>query len=318
MITRTLDAVVADAARVGATHHPDVLAKAEAQLLEHAGRLSAKGLARVAARLRHVLDPTQGDGIAAEEARQVGRRELHVSPTFGGMVSISGLLDPEAGAHLLDLAVRDRRPARCGRSADPARRRADALVELLGHALDAGAAPIEGGERAHIAVTVDVDSLRKHAGAAGGILDIGSLISAESTRRLACDGLILPVLLGSRGEPLDVGRATRSIPRAIRRALVARDHGCAFPGCDRPPAWCHGHHIWHWSNGGPTCLSNLVLLCPHHHRLIHHGGWDVTINPVDALPEFRAPAWVDPDRTPQRQPRDPDWAHPPQRPTQPT
>ena len=252
VITRSLDAVVADAARVGVVHDPDVLARAEVELLAQAGRLSAQGLARVAARLRHVLDPTQGDGLAGEEARQVERRELQVSPTFDGMVALTGLLDPEAGAHLLTWLSATAAPRGADDPRTPARRRADALVELLGYALDAGAAPIDGGERAHVAVTIDVDSLRKQIGCSGGVLDIGSLISAESARRIACDALILPVLLGSRGEPLDVGRATRSLPRAIRRALVARDGGCAFPGCDRPPAWCHGHHIWHWADGGPT------------------------------------------------------------------
>jgi hypothetical protein len=85
----------------------------------------------------------------------------------------------------------------------------------------------------------------------------------------------------------------------IRRALVLRDGGCAFPGCDRPPRWCDGHHVKHWADGGPTCLDNAVLVCGFHHRLLHHGGWHVRIA-ADRLPEFLPPAWIDPAQVPRR------------------
>jgi 5-methylcytosine-specific restriction endonuclease McrA len=73
--------------------------------------------------------------------------------------------------------------------------------------------------------------------------------------------------------PLTVGRSTRTVPAAIRRALVVRDRGCRFPGCDRPPAWADAHHLVHWADGGETDLENLVLLCRPHHRIVHEQGW---------------------------------------------
>jgi len=82
-----------------------------------------------------------------------------------------------------------------------------------------------------------------------------------------------------------------------RRALIARDHGCAFPGCNRPPAWTQAHHIRHWINGGTTDLANLILLCGHHHRVIHHDGWDIHIG-NDGHPWFHPPQWMDPLREP--------------------
>src|ERR687884_297937 len=87
-------------------------------------------------------------------------------------------------------------------------------------------------------------------------LDYGQLISATTTRRIACDCKLIPVVLGGDGEPLDVGRAQRSVPLGIRRTLIARDRGCAFPGCDRPPGLCEAHHIIHWAEDGVTSVAN--------------------------------------------------------------
>src|SRR5215213_6265662 len=128
------------------------------------------------------------------------------------------------------------------------------------------------------------------------VTETGVPVSAGLARRLACDATVIPMVLGSASEPLDVGRATRLIPPAIRRALIARDRGCAFPGCRRPPRWCDAHHIQHWSDGGPTSLLNLVLLCDFHHDVIHHGQWTVTI--TDGRPVFVPPAWLDRTRFP--------------------
>ena len=93
-----------------------------------------------------------------------------------------------------------------------------------------------------------------------------------------------PPSSAARGEPFDVGRAKRLVTLAIWAALVIRDRHCAFPGCDRPPLMCHAHHILHWISGGETKLDNLVLLCGHHHRVIHHSPWEVRINPDDHNP----------------------------------
>jgi hypothetical protein len=113
---------------------------------------------------------------------------------------------------------------------------------------------------------------------------------------LACDAKIIPIVLGSAGEPLDVGRATRTWPAAIRRAIEARDQGCAMPGCDRPAAWCDVHHRKHWAEGGRTCADNGVLLCERHHTLVHQDGWHIEL--VGGLPWFTPPAWIDARRTP--------------------
>src|SRR4051794_7939216 len=134
------------------------------------------------------------------------------------------------------------------------------------------------------------------------VTETGVPLSAPTARRLACDATIIPLVLGANSEPLDIGRATRLIPPAIRRALIARDRGCAFPGCRRPPRWCDAHHIKYWADGGETCLENLVLLCGHHHDLIHHSQWTVAI--ADGRPVFNPPAWLDPTGFP-RGPTDP-------------
>ncbi len=107
-------------------------------------------------------------------------------------------------------------------------------------------------------------------------------------RRLACDADLIPIALGTTGEVLDVGRLHRLVTPALWRALVCRDRHCAFPGCTRPPLMCHAHHIVHWLHGGTTKLHNLVLLCGHHHRLIHHTPWQVRIG-TDGHPEFLPP-----------------------------
>jgi hypothetical protein len=92
----------------------------------------------------------------------------------------------------------------------------------------------------------------------------------ETARRLACDASIVGVLEDAQGEPLNVGRKTRSISPALRRALNARDRGCRFPGCTHT-RYVDAHHVQHWSKGGETKLSNLVQLCRFHHRQVHEG-----------------------------------------------
>jgi hypothetical protein len=106
-------------------------------------------------------------------------------------------------------------------------------------------------------------------------LDRGPALALETIRRLGCDGTLVGVLEGRDGEPLNIGRKSRSIPPAIKRALRARDGGCRFPGCDRT-RFCDGHHVKHWADGGETRLGNLVTLCSFHHTLLHEGGFGVT------------------------------------------
>jgi 5-methylcytosine-specific restriction endonuclease McrA len=99
----------------------------------------------------------------------------------------------------------------------------------------------------------------------------GAILGPETARRLACDASVTRVVLSPESQPLDVGRRTRLIPPAIRTALVVRDRGCTYPGCDRGPQWTDAHHVRHWADGGSTSLDNLVLLCRQHHRAVHEG-----------------------------------------------
>nr|WP_254699036.1 HNH endonuclease signature motif containing protein [Rhodococcus sp. SGAir0479] len=117
-------------------------------------------------------------------------------------------------------------------------------------------------------------------------------LTIATARRLACDCHLTPVVMDD-GVPLNLGRTTRTVSKKQRRALIARDHGCAFPGCGAPPAHCEGHHIHHWADGGPTDLDNLVLLCRYHHRLLHHSHWEVQIG-ADHHPPPSTPCRGDP------------------------
>jgi hypothetical protein len=163
----------------------------------------------------------------------------------------------------------------------------------------AAAAPVDGGERPHLTVTISLRALREQVGAAelGGLADLGRL-SARQLRRIACDAKVLPMVLDADSQPLDVGRAKRTAPAGLRRGLVWRDGGCAFPTCDKPAPWTDAHHVRHWVDGGATSLANMVLLCRRHHTLIHHGEWEVRIR--DGLPEFLPPPFLDPERKPRR------------------
>ena len=129
--------------------------------------------------------------------------------------------------------------------------------------------PASTADRYQVIVHVDAESLREHSDGRCEI-EQGPSIPIETARRLACDASLLSVLENEHGEPLDVGRKTRSIPPAIRRALRSRDAGCRFPGCTHEQ-YVDAHHIEHWADGGETKLSNLVTLCRLHHRLVHEG-----------------------------------------------
>ena len=152
-------------------------------------------------------------------------------------------------------------------------RRADALAWMAERMFESGDAPALAPDRHEIVVHVEADVL---ADGRSGRCEIEhcTAIAAETARRLCCDAGIVPVVDGANGEPLSVGRRTRSIPSAVRRALASRDRGCRFPGCTATHR-LHGHHVRHWAEGGETSLDNLILLCPTHHRLVHEGGFDV-------------------------------------------
>jgi len=124
-------------------------------------------------------------------------------------------------------------------------------------------------------------------------------LAPAAVRRLACDAALIPVVLDGAGLPLDVGQAKRLVQPHQRTALIARDKGCAHPGCIAPARWTDAHHITWWQHGGDTDLHNLVLLCKRHHRMQHHGAWQVRMA-SDGRPEFIPPKWIDPDQKPLR------------------
>ncbi|KQM02903.1 HNH endonuclease [Frankia sp. CpI1-P] len=113
-------------------------------------------------------------------------------------------------------------------------------------------------------------------------------------------------MLDPASVPLDIGRSTRVVPPHLRRALAARDRGCTFPGCDRPPSWCEAHHVIHWTHSGITALHNLVLLCGHHHRQVHHDGWTILFTDT-GHPAYIPPWRIDPAQRPRQNP----YTHPP-------
>jgi hypothetical protein len=123
-------------------------------------------------------------------------------------------------------------------------------------------------------------------------------VTASTIRKIACDADIIPVLLGSEGRILDIGRTTRIFPPHIRKALNARDQGCAFPNCTIPASWCEAHHITYWSRGGPTSTDNGVLLCTHHHHLIHKEQWKIHVK--NGTPRFIPPPHIDPRQQPRQ------------------
>nr|WP_051181121.1 HNH endonuclease signature motif containing protein [Arthrobacter sp. TB 26] len=206
----------------------------------------------------------------------------------------------------------------------------DGLVGACKLALAAGTLPGAGGLRPQVMVTIDYRDLLTRLNAPGGTSDThdgtrqggtreggsgdsfqrgqvtaqtGSLlftgpVTASTVRKIACDADIIPVLLGSAGQVLDIGRATRVFPPHIRKALTVRDQGCAFPGCTIPALWCEAHHITYWSRGGTTGTDNGVLLCSHHHHVIHKEHWTIQVR--TGIPWFIPPPHLDPRQRPRR------------------
>lgn len=275
----------------------------EADLARYGRDFAPRSLRVIAQRIVATLDP---DGPEPRDDDPTPgtpvRGELWLRDRRDGRLGLEGWLDAEHGAMVRSLIeqLAAPRPATDG-VPDPRsvpQRQADALIELCDRARAADDFPTSGGEPPHLTVTIDWEALRAGIGAA--TLDHGLHISAATARRLACDCRVIPVVLGSDSEPLDIGRASRTVPRSIRRALVARDRCCRFPGCHRPPQLCDAHHVRHWVHGGETSVGNCCLLCPMHHQQVHLQGWDITIQ--GGRVEFRPPAIIDPDRRPRTNP----------------
>ena len=252
---------------------PSLREEAERVLIGHAATLNATELRKAGEHLLEVLDP---DGTARADERALDRLErsahlgrfLTIAEDGIGGVRLRGRgtvedadliktalyalaapqpgTDPDTGQGDRDL--RDH-GARCW----------DALVELALKAQEAdGLLPDQHGAKPRFTVTITLDELR--AGLGTATLETGDTISVAAVRRLACDAEVIPAVLGSHGEVLDVGRTQRLVTPGIWKALTLRDRHCRFPGCRRMPLACDAHHLHHWADGGPTSLDNLVLL----------------------------------------------------------
>lgn len=281
----------------------DVRDAAEAKLLELAQTWEPAALRRCGARILanvapELADKADEEALRRQEKRAAQTRAFTLSNMGDGRYKISGWLGAEAAAIVNNALDPLCKPTR-GDDRTPAQRRADALVSVCEFALAGGDLPDNGGDRPQVVVTVGFDMLRRQLGM--GQLDTGDRLSPEQVRKMACDAQIIPVVMGGKGQVLDVGQARRLFTGPIRRAVIIRDRNCcAFPGCDRPARWGVVHHIREWAKDhGPTALDNGVLLCGHHHRLIHQGDWEVRIA-ADGLPEFLPPYYVDPERKPRR------------------
>jgi uncharacterized protein DUF222/HNH endonuclease len=249
---------------------------------------------------------------AKESKRQHASRTLHVWDDEDGTVVVRGRLTPEVGALLrraLDAARETLYQRRRTTGAPPApptdvaleaptvgQQHADALALLaetaLSHELDPGAP----GERYQVVVHVDAPALVDPEQPGQSVLEGGTHVPAETSRRLACDASRVVMRHDEEGRVVDIGARTRTIPPALRRALHHRDRGCRFPGCGLPLG--EGHHIRHWANGGPTTLSNLAMLCRRHHRSVHEAGYHVDRQPDGALQFLRPDGRLLPDVPP--------------------
>jgi hypothetical protein len=231
---------------------------------------------------------------ARETARRHKSRALHVYQDEDGMVVVRGRLEPEVGALLMQALAAGRealyQKARANEKAsasetqtDPpdvsaetstiGQQQADALALLAETALHHGLDPGAPGERYQVVVHVDAPALADPDQPGQSVLEEGTHVSAETSRRLACDASRVVMQHDGDGHLVEIGARTRTIPPALRRALHHRDRGCRFPGCG--VHYGQGHHLHHWAHGGPTTLSNLALLCRRHHRAVHEDGYQV-------------------------------------------
>jgi hypothetical protein len=259
----------------------DLLSFARAGTAAHVERL-VRGMRRV----DRAVEREAEDG----EERLHAARYLRAYTDEDGMVVVTGRLAPEAGAALLralDAGVEALHGPHHGQPSGAApeaaeetsaeQRRADALGLMAESALASGLDPGSRGDRYQVVVHVDAEVLA--AGGEGGSswLADGSHVSAETSRRLACDSARVVMRHAADGRVLDVGRRTRAISPGLRRALEHRDAGCRFPGCGG--RLCDAHHVEPWAEGGATSLVNTLLLCRRHHRAVHEEGFSVELAP---------------------------------------
>lgn len=292
---------------------PSQLDACQADVVAFADRLDPDELRQVAERMAEVIDPERAEALEADRVERDARiaharRSLVAVPDHHGSMLIKGQV-PIADGELFLAQLNALMPSAAsyqvtGEVPGRAARRADALVRLCNIIANCGRLPDVGGDRPQVLLTLDLKALINGIGCAT-VLASGEPISAGQARRLSCDAHITPAVLGGASEPLDVGRTHRFFTKSIRAALVLRDQGCVFPGCDAPPLACEAHHRQPWWAGGDTSIANGVLLCPYHHRLVEPDPnrsaavqWQILIDPATGLPWFIPPRQIDTDQVP--------------------
>ncbi|QCX26573.1 DUF222 domain-containing protein [Nocardioides jishulii] len=285
--------------RVGA----EVIAKAEAELVRLAADHDPKDLTVLGRRILQIVDPERFEDeerrrLQGAERQAALRQRLRLRAVGDGLTRISGVLPDAVAARLAtylhaftnprlaegavrgsadDAGTAEGEERGFGQAVNRPRRLAEAFGQLL-ETLDPKRLPIHGGDATNVTVTISLDALRDGLGVAtldNGVPGDGfEAITAAHARRLACNARIIPAVLGSDSEVLDLGRASRLFTKAQRRALLLRDRTCRAEGCDIPGTWSEAHHLRPWQGGGETDLHNAVLLCSHHHHRVHDPGYD--------------------------------------------
>lgn len=304
-----LDAIRLGIGRPSTEVPAEVLLPAVEQLATQAASLTIEQLEARARELRDSLDEA---GVASREAERRDRRYLRLIPQSDGMTRLIGLLDPESAAIVTDAVDLVTAPRRGGPrfvdSAAVARAQRiieddrtteqlalDGLVQMVRLAGSADDGSIFGTGRPSLRVHVTARDLDRRQGAAH-IEGQSAGVSIETAERAACAGGLVPILFDDDGQSVNLGRTRRRFTARQRDALAARDGGCRFPDCERPPSWTEAHHIREWRHGGRTDLADGILLCRHHHLLIHNNGW--RIEREGGRYRLIPPAEHDPARTP--------------------
>ncbi|WP_166392424.1 HNH endonuclease signature motif containing protein [Nocardioides ochotonae] len=257
----------------------DVLARAEAYLVEQTVDFGPRALQRLGERILEVVAPQWVDDLEERrlrDAERAARRRttLKVQGLGDGTALIKGRVPESVALRLTTLLESFTNPRRAaedkaaddGRRVPYERRLGEAFCSLL-ESLDPNRLPLHGGDATTLVITMDLKTLVEGLGAA--TLADGSRITAGEARRLACTAKLVPAVLGTRSVPLDLGHASRLFSPGQRKALAIRDRECRAHGCTIPATWCEAHHVRPWSAGGKTDLDNAMLFCGHHHHLIH-------------------------------------------------
>ena len=268
---------------------PDLLAIASEKLIGESGSLTADQLYR---RAREVRDELDVEGVIRREKQQHDDRYVKRWIRSDGMYQLSMLLDPEngrlvfaafdsilsprrGGPRFVDRSEQERADAIVADPRSDAQLAADALVEMVRIASAADPGTLFGSSSPSVRVLVTQESLHSRAGY-GFIEGNSEPVALETVERHICERGIVGVQFDDDGQCVNVGRDQRLFTHRQRVGLAARDGGCRFSGCDRPPSWCEAHHINHWNRDrGSTDIADGVLLCRHHHMLAHNNHWEI-------------------------------------------